>query len=173
MSSQFDTIRVNEKIQAPNVRFINADGEMVGVMSSKEALKLAYESNLDLVEISPNADPPVCKALDFGKYKFELQKKKVEEKKKQKIISIKEVKLKPRIGENDYQVKLRAAIKFLEEGDKVKLNMRFRGREVAHSEIGMNLIRRTIEELAPYGEPNEQPKLESMQINITFSPLKK
>lgn len=173
MSSPFDNIRINEKIQAPNVRFIDANGEMVGVISPKEALKLAYEAGLDLVEISPNADPPVCKALDFGKYKFELQKKKGEEKKKQKIVSIKEIKLKPRIGENDYQVKLKAAVKFLEDGDKVKLNMRFRGREASHSEFGLGLVRRMIEELAPYGEPNAEPKLENMQINLVFSPLKK
>jgi translation initiation factor IF-3 len=173
MSSSFDTIRINEKIQSPSIRFINANGDMIGVISPKEALKIAYEAGLDLVEISPNADPPVCKALDFGKYKFELQKKKVEEKKKQKTISIKEIKLKPRIGENDYLVKLKAAIKFLEEGDKVKVNMRFRGREISHSEFGMNLIVRMIEDLAPYGEPNTEPKLENMQVNLTFSSLKK
>jgi translation initiation factor IF-3 len=173
MSSPFDTIRINEKIQAPSVRFIDANGEMLGVMSPRDALKMAYDAGLDLVEISPNADPPVCKALDFGKYKFELQKKKVEEKKKQKVVSIKEIKLKPRIGENDYQVKLKAAIKFLEDGDKVKMNMRFRGREVSHSEFGMNLVLRMIEDLAPYGEPNAHPKLENMQINLTFSSLKK
>lgn len=172
MSSNVD-IRVNEKIQAPQVRFINADGEMMGVISPAEALRIAYDAGLDLVEISPNADPPVCKALDFGKYKFELQKKKVEEKKKQKVVSVKEIKLKPRIGENDYLVKLKAAVKFLEEGDKVKLNMRFRGREVSHSEFGMNLVRRLILELAPYGEPNAEPKLENMQINLVFSPVKK
>ncbi len=174
MSSPFDNIRVNEKIQAESVRFIDADGEMVGVVSPVEALRRAYDEGVDLVEISPNADPPVCKALDFGKYKFELQKKKAEEKKKQKVISIKEVKLKPRIGENDYMVKLKSAIKFLEEGDKVKVNMRFRGREVAHSEFGMRLIQRTIEELTEYGEPNTiYPRIENMQINLTFSPLKK
>lgn len=173
MSSNVDNIRVNERIQAPKVRFINAEGEMVGVVSPVEALKMSYDAGLDLVEISPNADPPVCKALDFGKYKFELQKKKVEEKKKQKVVSIKEVKFKPRIGENDYQVKLKAAVKFLEEGDKVKVNMRFRGREVSHSEIGMKLIHRLISELEPYGEPNAQPKLENMQINLVFSPIKK
>lgn len=173
MSSPFDNIRINEKIQAASVRFINANGDMIGVISPREALKLAYDAGLDLVEISPNADPPVCKALDFGKYKFELQKKKVEEKKKQKVTAIKEIKLKPRIGENDYLVKLKAAIKFLEEEDKVKLNMRFRGREVSHSEFGMNLILRMIQDLAPYGEPNVPPKLENMQINLTFSPLKK
>ncbi len=174
MSSPFDNIRINEKIQAPSVRFIDANGEMIGVMSPKEALKAAYDAGVDLVEISPNADPPVCKALDFGKYKFELQKKKVEEKKKQKIVLIKEIKLKPRIGENDYQVKLKAAIKFLEDGDKVKMNMRFRGREVSHSEFGMNLVMRFIADLAPYGEPNSTyPRLENMQINLTFSSLKK
>jgi len=173
MSSPFDNIRINEKIQASSVRFINANGDMIGVISPKEALKIAYDAGLDLVEISPNADPPVCKALDFGKYKFELQKKKVEEKKKQKVVSIKEIKLKPRIGENDYQVKLKAAIKFLEDGDKVKVNMRFRGREASHSEFGMNLILRMIEDLASYGEPSAPPKLENMQINLTFSSLKK
>lgn len=173
MSSPVDKIRINEKIQAESVRFIDANGEMVGVVSPAEALKRAYDAGVDLVEVSPNADPPVCKALDFGKYKFEMQKKKTEEKKKQKTISIKEVKLKPRIGENDYQVKLKAAIKFLGEGDKVKVNMRFRGREAAHSEFGFKLIQRMTEELAEYGEPNMQPKMENNQINLTFSPLKK
>lgn len=173
MSSPIDNIRINEKIQAESVRFIDEKGEMIGVISPAEALRRAYDAGVDLVEVSPNASPPVCKALDFGKYKFELQKKKTEEKKKQKIISIKEVKLKPRIGENDYQVKLKAAIKFLSDGDKVKVNMRFRGREAAHSEFGFKLIQRMTEELAEYGEPNIKPKMENNQINLTFSPLKK
>jgi translation initiation factor IF-3 len=173
MSSPLDNIRVNEKIRAASVRFIDAEGTMMGVVSVQEALKMASESGLDLVEISPNADPPVCKALDFGKYKFELHKKKSEEKKKQKVVSIKEIKLKPRIGDHDYQVKLRAAIKFLEEGNKVKLNMRFRGREASHSEFGLNVVKQLVSDLAQHGEPNEEPKLDKMQVNLTFSPLKK
>lgn len=169
MSKQ-DTIRVNEKIKADQIRFVDGNGDMRGVMPPEEALKIAQAAGLDLVEVSPNAEPPVCKALDFGKYKYELQKKKAQDKKKQKVVSIKEVKLKPRIGENDYQVKLRGAIKFLTEGNKVKINMRFRGREVAHSEIGMKLVNRFVDDLAEYGDVNPQPKLEGMQINCMVSP---
>jgi translation initiation factor IF-3 len=173
MSSPVDSIRVNEKIKAQSVRFIDANGDMIGVLSVQDALRSAQSSGLDLVEISPNADPPVCKALDFGKYKFELDKKKSEDKKKQKVVLIKEVKLKPRIGDHDYQVKLRAAIKFLEEGNKVKMNMRFRGREAAHSEFGLGVVNHLISDLAEYGEPNEAARLDKMQVNLTFSPIKK
>lgn len=169
MSKQ-DTIRINERIKADQIRFVDGNGDMRGLMSPEEALKIAQADGLDLVEVSPNAEPPVCKALDFGKYKYELQKKKAIDKKKQKVISIKEVKLKPRIGENDYQVKLRGAIKFLTEGDKVKVGMRFRGREVAHSEIGMRLVNRFVADLAEYGDVNPPPKLDGMQISCMVSP---
>ena len=127
-----DGPRVNEEIRVPQVRLIDAEGEMIGVMSTRDALLRAYSVGLDLLEISPNADPPVCKILDFGKFKYEQQKKRNEAKKKQKVVEIKEVKVRPNIDENDYQVKMRAMKSFIEEGDKVKVTLRFRGREMAH-----------------------------------------
>ena len=126
-----DGPRVNEDIRIPQVRLIDQDGEMQGVMTAREAMMRAFQVGLDLVEISPNADPPVCKILDFGKFKYEQQKKKNEAKKKQKVIEIKEIKVRPNIDENDYQVKMRAMKSFIEEGDKVKVTLRFRGREMA------------------------------------------
>ena len=132
-----DGPRVNEEIRAPQVRLIDQDGEMQGVMTAREAMQRAYRVGLDLLEISPNAEPPVVKILDFGKFKYEQQKKKNEAKKKQKVIEIKEIKVRPNIDENDYQVKLRAMKSFIEEGDKVKVTLRFRGREMAHQDIGV------------------------------------
>jgi len=126
--------RVNEEIRIPQVRLIDQDGEMQGVMTAREAMMRAFQVGLDLVEISPNADPPVCKILDFGKFKYEQQKKKNEAKKKQKVIEIKEIKVRPNIDENDYQVKMRAMKSFIDEGDKVKVTLRFRGREMAHQD---------------------------------------
>src|SRR5271170_2502215 len=130
-----DGPRVNDEIRAPQVRLIDQDGEMQGVMSARDAVARAFAVGLDLLEISPNAEPPVVKILDYGKYKYELQKKKNEAKKKQKVIEIKEVKVRPNIDENDYQVKLRAMKSFIDEGDKVKVTLRFRGREMAHQDI--------------------------------------
>ena len=123
-----------------SVRCVGPDGEMIGVLSLHEALAQAEQFGLDLVEVSPNADPPVCKILDFGKFKYEAQKKKNEAKKKQKVIEVKEIKMRPNIDDHDYQTKMRAVNRFLEEGDKVKLTMRFRGREMAHQEIGVNVL---------------------------------
>src|SRR5450432_4452969 len=137
-----DGPRVNEEIRVPQVRLIDQDGEMMGVMTARDAMLRAFAVGLDLVEISPNADPPVCKILDYGKYKYELQKKRNEAKKKQKVIEIKEIKVRPNIDENDYQVKMRAMKSFIEEGDKVKVTLRFRGREMAHQEIGVRLLDR-------------------------------
>src|SRR5262249_54323909 len=124
-----DGPRINEAIRAPKIRLIDENGNMVGIVSIREGLDLAIEVGLDLVEISPNVDPPVCKILDYGKYKFEAQKKKAAERKKQKIVEIKEIQMRPTIEENDYQTKLRSLKRFIEEGDKVKITMRFKGRQ--------------------------------------------
>ena len=137
-----DGPRVNEEIRIPQVRLIDQNGEMQGVLSAREAIQRAFAVGLDLVEISPNADPPVCKILDFGKFKYEQQKKRNEAKKKQKVIEIKEIKVRPNIDENDYQVKMRAMKSFIEEGDKVKVTLRFRGREMAHQDIGVRVLER-------------------------------
>jgi translation initiation factor IF-3 len=152
------------------VRLVDADGEMVGVVTRREALDLAIEANLDLVEVSPNAEPPVCKILDNGKYKYELQKKKNEAKKKQKIIEIKEIQIRPMIDSNDFEVKRRAAERFLKEGNKVKVTMRFRGREISHQETGMEVINRfkdTFEELAKVETP---PRFEGKQMLMILAP---
>src|SRR5246500_5522982 len=137
-----DGPRVNDEIRAPQVRLIDAEGEMQGVMSARDAWLRAQAVGLDLVEISPNADPPVCKILDFGKFKYEQQKKRNEAKKKQKVIEIKEIKVRPNIDENDYQVKMRAMKSFIEEGDKVKVTLRFRGREMSHPDFGVKVLER-------------------------------
>ena len=128
--------RINTQITVPTVRLVKEDGTMVGLTSLRDALSMAADAGLDLVEISPNAEPPVCKILDFGKFKYEIQKKKNEARKKQKVIDVKEIKLRPGIDEHDYEVKMRSVTSFLAEGDKVKVTMRFRGREMVHQELG-------------------------------------
>src|SRR5512134_3591165 len=138
-SSSNDGPRINAQISVPSVRLVKEDGTMVGVKPTREALQMAADAGLDLVEISPNAEPPVCKILDFGKYKYEIQKKKNEARKKQKVIEVKEIKLRPNIDEHDYEVKMRSVHRFLDEGDKVKVTMRFRGREMVHQEIGLKV----------------------------------
>ena len=138
-------------------------------MSVDEAVNIAEEAGLDLVEVSPNASPPVCKVLDYGKYKYEQQKKAAEARKKQKTVDVKEVKIRPGIEEHDYQVKMRNARKFLENGDKVKVTMRFRGREMAHQDIGMDLLTRMVEELADVGKVDLQPKMEGRQAIMVLS----
>lgn len=168
-----DGPRVNEEIRVPQVRLIDQDGEMQGVMSARDAVLRAYAVGLDLLEISPNADPPVCKILDFGKYKYEIQKKKNEARKKQKVVEIKEIKVRPNIDENDYQVKLRAMKNFVEEGDKVKVTLRFRGREMAHQEIGVRMLERLKVDLEPYGQVEQFPKMEGRQMIMVLSPKKK
>jgi len=145
---------------------------MLGVVSLNEALEAAQESGLDLLEISPHADPPVCKLLDYGKYKFEEQKKKQEARKKQKTIDIKELKIRPNIDENDYQVKLRNARRFLEQGDKVKITLRFRGREMAHQEIGLNVLNRMKTELMEIAKVEAEPKMEGRQTIMVLAPAK-
>jgi translation initiation factor IF-3 len=165
-----DGPRVNEEIRIPQVRLIDQDGEMQGVMSAREAMQRAFQVGLDLVEISPNADPPVCKILDFGKFKYEQQKKKNEAKKKQKVIEIKEIKVRPNIDENDYQVKMRAMKSFIEEGDKVKVTLRFRGREMAHQDIGVRVLERIRAEMDTTSKVEQMPRMENRQMVMVLSP---
>jgi len=167
-----DGPRVNEKIRAPEIRVIDQDGNMLGVMSVKDAIAVAEKVGLDLVEISPNAAPPVCKILDYGKFKYEQQKKAHEAKKKQKIISIKEVKLRPNIDKHDLEIKLRAINKFLDGGDKVKITLRFRGREMTHQQIGMQLLDRVREELSGKIKVEHEPSFEGRQVVMVVSPAK-
>lgn len=165
-----DGPRVNEEIRIPQVRLIDQDGEMQGVLTVREAMQRAYAVGLDLVEISPNADPPVCKILDFGKFKYEQQKKRNEAKKKQKVIEIKEIKVRPNIDENDYQVKMRAMKSFIEEGDKVKVTLRFRGREMAHQDIGVRVLERIRSEMDTTSKVEQMPRMENRQMVMVLSP---
>jgi translation initiation factor IF-3 len=165
-----DGPRVNEEIRIPQVRLIDQDGEMQGVLTVREAMQRAFSVGLDLVEISPNADPPVCKILDFGKFKYEQQKKKNEAKKKQKVIEIKEIKVRPNIDENDYQVKMRAMKSFIEEGDKVKVTLRFRGREMAHQDIGVRVLERIRAEMDTTSKVEQMPRMENRQMVMVLSP---
>jgi translation initiation factor IF-3 len=143
---------------------------MVGVVARNEALTMAANAGLDLVEIAPNADPPVCKILDFGKYKYEEQKKKNEARKKQKVIEVKEIKLRPGIDDHDYEVKRRSMVKFIEEGDKVKVTMRFRGRELAHQELGMDVLMRVRDDLDEIAKIEQIPRMEGRQMTMVMSP---
>jgi translation initiation factor IF-3 len=152
---------------------IGADGEMVGVLSRDEALALAEESGMDLVEIQPTADPPVCRIMDYGKFKFEAQKKANAAKKKQKIVEIKELKFRPTTDDGDYNIKLRNLRRFLEEGDKVKVNIRFKGREMAHQELGMEMARRIETDLADEVVIEQRPRLEGRQMIMMIAPKKK
>ena len=161
---------MNEEIRAAQVRLIDQDGEMQGVMSAREALNRAFGVGLDLLEISPNADPPVVKILDFGKFKYEQQKKKNEARKKQKVIEIKEIKVRPNIDENDYQVKMRAMKSFIDEGDKVKVTLRFRGREMAHQEIGVRVLERIRTEMDPVSKVEQMPRMENRQMVMVLAP---
>jgi translation initiation factor IF-3 len=168
--------RVNEGIRADKVRVIDQHGEMLGVLSVKEALQRAAEANLDLVEVSPGAEPPVCKIIDYGKYKFEAQKRANEARKKQKEgqVKIKEIKLRPTIDEHDYQVKLRSTKKFLENGDKVKVTLRFRGREITHQEVAEELFNRMIADLggAESVKLEQKPKMDGRQMMMVLTPAK-
>ena len=152
------------------IRLVDERGEMVGVVSRNEALDMAADAGLDLVEIAPNADPPVCKILDFGKYKYEEQKKKNEAKKKQKVIEVKEVKFRPSIDDHDYDVKMRSMQKFIGEGDKVKVTMRFRGRELAHQELGMDVLMRVKGDLDTVAKVEQFPRMEGRQMTMVVSP---
>jgi translation initiation factor IF-3 len=152
------------------VRLIDQDGEMIGVLATRDAIARAYAAGLDLVEISPNAEPPVAKILDYGKFKYEQQKKRNEARKKQKIVEIKEVKVRPNIDENDYQVKLRAMKTFIGEGDKVKVTLRFRGREMAHQELGVKVLERIRGDMETDTKVEQMPKMENRQMVMVLAP---
>lgn len=162
--------RINRQITAEKIRLVGADGEMVGVVALRDGLRAAEDAGLDLVEISPNAVPPVCKVLDYGKFRYHEQKKQQEAKKKQKVIQIKEIKLRPNIDPHDLGIKLKAVEKFLAEGDKVKFTMRFRGREMAHQDIGLNLLKKVQEMLEGKIKVDHYPKVEGRQAVMVVSP---
>lgn len=163
--------RINENIRANEIRLIGADGENVGVVTPDRAMEMAVDAGLDLVEISPNANPPVCKIMDFGKFKYETQKREAEARKKQKIIEIKEVKFRPNTDTNDYDVKMRNVFKFLDNGDKVKITLRFRGREMAHQNLGRELLERVAEDTKEVGRVENFPKMEGRQMVMLIGPL--
>ena len=165
-----DGPRVNEEIRAPQVRLIDQDGEMIGVMSAREALARAYDVGMDLLEISPNAEPPVCKITDFGKFKYEQQKKANEARKRQKVVEIKEIKVRPNIDDHDYEVKMRQMKTFIEEGDKVKVTLRFRGREMAHQDLGAKVLERIRNEMAETVKVESMPRLENRQMIMVLAP---
>ena len=157
----------------PQVRLIDQDGEMQGVLSTREAMQRAFDVGLDLLEISPNADPPVCKITDYGKYKYEQQKKANEARKRQKVVEIKEVKVRPNIDDHDYDVKMRAMKSFIGEGDKVKVTLRFRGREMAHQDLGIRVLERIRTELGETIKVEQMPRLENRQMIMVLAPKKR
>ncbi len=162
--------RLNEAIRARDVRLIDENSDNVGVVAREDALERAIEAGLDLVEISPDADPPVCKIMDYGKYKFQEQKKAAEARKKQKIVEIKEVKMRPAIDQHDYDVKLRAIKRFFDDGDKVKVTLRFRGREMAHQHLGMEVLQRVKAEVELIAKVESEPRLEGRQMVMVLAP---
>ncbi|MEM0946810.1 MAG: translation initiation factor IF-3 [Pseudomonadota bacterium] len=164
--------RVNDRIRASEIRLIGADGENVGLVTPERGLQLAEDAGLDLVEISPNATPPVCKIMDFGKFKYETQKREAEARKKQKTIEVKEVKFRPNTDTHDYDVKMRNVVRFLENGDKVKVTLRFRGREMAHQELGRDLLHRVAADIEELGKVENMPKMEGRQMVMMIGPAK-
>jgi translation initiation factor IF-3 len=165
--------RLNEEITVPEIRLQGVEGEQLGVMSIRAALQLAEEAGVDLVEIAPLAKPPVCRVMDYGKFKYQEQKRAHEAKLKQKQVQVKEVKLRPGTDENDYQIKLRNMTRFLEEEDKVKVTLRFRGREMAHQEFGMRQLERIKADLEAIGQVEQMPKMEGRQMIMIIAPAKK
>jgi translation initiation factor IF-3 len=166
-------VRRNEEIDATEVRVIGSDGEQAGVMSLRAGIELAKEEGLDLVEVSPNAEPPVCRIMDFGKYLFEQNKKSQSAKRKQKQVHVKEIKFRPGTDEGDYQIKLRRLTEFLEIGDKTKVTLRFRGREMAHQELGAQLLARVRKDLEELAVVEQMPQLEGRQMIMVLAPKKK
>ncbi|MEE8238302.1 MAG: translation initiation factor IF-3 [Gammaproteobacteria bacterium] len=166
-------VRRNDEITTPDVRVIGANGEQVGVMPIGEALEQAQTAGMDLVEVSPNSEPPVCRVMDYGKFVFEQNKKAQSARRKQKQIHVKEIKFRPGTDEADYQIKLRNLIKFLTSGDKTKVTLRFRGREMAHQEVGAALLQRVREDLEEYGTVEQFPQLEGRQIIMVIAPKKR
>jgi translation initiation factor IF-3 len=165
-----DGPKINDRIDAREILLIDAEGQKRGVMSPRQALILAEEAGLDLVEISPGTEPPVCKILDYGKFKFQSQKKAAEARKKQKVIEIKEIKVRPNIDTHDYEVKMRAMKRFFEEGDKVKVTLRFRGREMAHQDIGMRLLDQVKTDTADIAKVESEPRFEGRQCVMVLAP---
>ncbi|WP_088553681.1 translation initiation factor IF-3 [Calderihabitans maritimus] len=163
-------LRINEEIRAREVRLIDVEGQQIGIMPLRDALKVAQGKGLDLVEVAPNANPPVCRIMDYGKYKYEQSKKEREARKKQKVINVKEVKLRPSIEEHDFQVKLRNAIRFLKHGDKVKVTIMFRGREISHAELGKELCDRLAEEVKDLASVERPPKVEGRNMVMILMP---
>jgi translation initiation factor IF-3 len=162
--------RYDEFITVPKVRVIDQEGENLGVLYTREAIAIAQEAGLNLVEVSPGADPPVCKILDIGKFKYESQKKAAAARKNQKTQEIKEIKMRPNIDEHDYQTKMKAINRFLEDGDKVKLTLRFRGRELSHGELGLKLLERVRDETAELAKVEQLPRLEGRQMLMVIAP---
>jgi len=165
--------RINGEITAQEVRLIGVDNEPVGIVSLTEALRLSEEADVDLVEIAPNASPPVARLMDYGKFRYQEQKKAHEARQKQKVISVKEVKFRPGTDEGDYNIKLRNAVRFLEDGDKCKITLRFRGREMAHQDIGMRMLERLKADLEEVGQVEQFPKMEGRQMVMVLAPKKK
>ena len=166
-------LRVNDEITAPKVRLISASGEQVGVMGVEDALSSAQQEGLDLVEISPNADPPVCRIIDYGKFRYQDSKRKASARKKQKQMHVKEVKFRPGTDIGDYDVKMRNLKRFLQSGDKAKVTMRFRGREMAHQELGLELLKRVEDDLKDFGAVEQFPKMEGRQMVMVIAPKRK
>ena len=164
---------INEEIKAKEVRVIGVDGEAIGVMSSDDALKLAYDKGYDLVLMAPQAQPPVCRIMDYGKYRFERDKKEKEAKKKQQVVELKEIQLSCRIDTHDFDTKARHAVRFLESGNKVRVVMRFKGREMSHMAIGQEIMKKFEESCAPFGSVDKAPVLDGRLLSMVISPLKK
>ncbi len=162
--------RINEDINVPEIQLIDTTGDNIGVVSIADGLARAAEAGLDLVEIAPNSEPPVCKILDFGKYKYQAQKKAAEARKKQRTVEIKEIKMRPNIDTHDYDVKMRSIRRFFEEGDKVKVTLRFRGREMAHQELGAQLLDRVKSDTSTIAKVESEPKLEGRQMVMVLAP---
>ncbi|MEE8093480.1 MAG: translation initiation factor IF-3 [Gammaproteobacteria bacterium] len=171
--AQAKRVRRNDEITTPDVRVIGANGEQVGVMSISEAMEQAQTAGMDLVEVAPNSEPPVCRVMDYGKFVFEQNKKAQSARRKQKQTQVKEIKFRPGTEEADYQIKLRNLIKFLTSGDKTKVTLRFRGREMAHQEVGVDLLRRVREDLEEYGTVEQFPQMEGRQIIMVIAPKKR
>ncbi|MCF2133499.1 translation initiation factor IF-3 [Mycetohabitans sp. B5] len=173
MATDKSSHRINGEISVPEVRLVGVDGEPIGIVKLAEAFRLSEQHDVDLVEIAPHAQPPVCRLMDYGKFKYQEAKKQHEAKLKQKVIQVKEVKFRPGTDDGDYNVKLRNLTRFLEEGDRTKITLRFRGREMAHQEIGMRMLDRLRQDLDEYGQVEQMPKMEGRQMVMVLAPKKK
>lgn len=171
--AQERTHRINGEIRVPEVRLTGLDGEMIGIVKTSQALAMAEEADVDLVEVAHNARPPVCRLMDYGKFRYQEQKKAQEAKAKQKVIQVKEVKFRPQTDENDYQTKLRSLVRFINDGNKAKVTLRYRGREMAHQEFGNDLLNRVKEDMAEIAQVESFPKLEGRQMIMVLAPKKK